>query len=121
MGIHNSDSFDIAAVEYLNPAAMALCCGGGIIRDNNPPAGRGPCVGVYRGMWKPGVAYAAGDVVYICADYEEPNSEFLWRARRTHCASEDDRPESGINWRRTWQVRLRPGQSDNLDDLDYES
>lgn len=109
---------DLAAVEYLNPAALAMCCRSGIPNDNNPAPGRTPCVGVYRGMWKPGVAYATGDVVYICADYEEPNSENLWRARRTHCAAEDDRPESGVNWRRTWQVRLRPGQSDNLDDLD---
>lgn len=108
---------DLDAVEYLNPAAMAMCCQNGLIRDTSPPAGRSRCAGTFRGMWKPGVAYAAGDVIYICSDYEEPNSENLWRALRTHCAAEEDRPESGANWRRTWQTRLRPGQTDNLDDL----
>jgi hypothetical protein len=108
---------DFAAVEYLNPAAVALCCfsqSPASQRANQPVT----CQGVYRGMWKEGIAYAKGDVIYICSDYEEPSSENLWRAVRTHCASEADRPESGVNWRRTWQVRLRPGQPDNLDDLD---
>lgn len=108
----------LTAVETLNPAALAMCCRSGILSDRNPASGSNSCTGVFRGMWKPGVAYAAGDVIYICADYEEPTSENLWRARRTHCASEEDRPESGPNWRRTWQIRLRPGQTDNLEDLE---
>lgn len=109
---------DMDAVAYLNPAAMALCCSGRTPGRERPgetqPA---DCRGVYRGMWKPGVAYARGDVVYICADYEEPSSEYLWRALRTHCADESDRPESGMDSLRTWQIRLRPGQPDHLDDL----
>lgn len=112
------EGLDLAAVEYLNPAALELCCRTGVTTDHHPVAARNGCTGVFRGMWKPGVAYAAGDVVYICADYEEPTSESLWRARRTHVGDEMDRPESGPNWRRTWTLRARPGQSDNLDDLD---
>lgn len=111
------NGIDLAAVEYLNPAALELCCRSGLMSDSNPPAGSNSCRGVFRGMWKEGVAYAAGDVVYICADFEEPTLESLWRARRTHCADEMDRPESGPNWRRTWSLRIRPGQSDTLDDL----
>lgn len=103
---------DLWQMAYLNPAALARITSG-----MNGPADTGTCRGQYRGMWAPGVAYAIGDVVYICPDYEEPSEGNLYRALRTHCAAEDDRPESGIMWPRFWQVRLRPGQSDDLDDL----
>lgn len=101
---------DMDALQYLNPAAVSLFC---------PRPGRvSACPDVFRGMWKPQVAYATGDVVYICSDYEEPSSENLWKALRTHCADEEDRPESGANWLRTWTVRLRPDQPDDLEPLD---
>jgi hypothetical protein len=115
-----AQGLDFDAVAYLNPAAMDRCCSSGVslTRTTTTAYSAATCRGVFRGMWKAGVAYALGDVVYICSDYEEPSSENLWRARRTHCAVEEDRPESGVNWARTWQVRLRPGQPDVLEDLE---
>lgn len=113
MGVHNHDSFDVLQMAYLNPAAMSRCYGSGSARGYDPAT----CRGQYRGMWQPGKAYAVGDVIYICADYEEPSEGNLYRALRTHCAAEDDRPESGVMWMRFWQVRLRPGQNDDLDEF----
>lgn len=109
-----ADGIDMDALAYLNPGAVHLFHQQMPSRTNRDRA----CPAVFRGMWKPGVAYATDDVVYICSDYEEPSEENLWRALRTHCAAEEDRPESGENWLRTWSVRLRPGQSDDLDPLD---
>lgn len=110
---------DYDTLEYLNPAALSVCTLTTRTAASFSSSLTGPaqCTGTFRGMWKPGVAYARGDVVYICADYEEPTDENLWKAMRTHCAAEEDRPESGVNWRRTWQIRIRPGQPDHLDDL----
>jgi len=111
---------DYDALEYLNPAALSVCTlsSPATAAQDGYPLRSASCTGVFRGMWKAGVAYARGDVIYVCADYEEPTQENLWKALRTHCASEEDRPESGVNWRRTWQIRIRPGQPDHLDDLD---
>lgn len=110
---------DFDAVAYLNPAVLDMCCSSGLtVRRTGVAYSSSTCRGTFRGMWKPGVAYAVGDVVYICSDYEEPSSEYLWRARRTHCAADEDRPESGVNASRTWQIRLRPGQPDVLEDLE---
>lgn len=113
-----AQGLDFEAVAYLNPAVLDMCCNSGLTVRRSTAVSRSTCRGVFRGMWKPGVAYATGDVVYVCSDYAEPSSENLWRARRTHCAAEEDRPESGENWSRTWQVRLRPGQPDVLEDLE---
>lgn len=110
--------YDPEEMAYLNPAAAAMCCSDQVPGRDKPGMTRpGDCRGQYRGMWKPNVAYARGDVVYTCPDYEQPSAENLWRATRTHCATEDDRPESGIHWMQTWQVRLQPGQPDNLDEF----
>jgi len=105
-----ADGIDMDALSYLNPAAVHLFHQQTRSRSNRAPS----CPDIFRGMWKPGVAYAVGDVVYICSDYEEPSQENLWRSLRTHCAAEEDRPESGENWLRTWAVRLKPDQTDDL-------
>lgn len=97
----------------MNDAWNAMCCGQRRA-DAIPASEIRRCRGVYRGMWMQGEAYAAGDVVFICEEYEMPGSGSLYLALRTHCASLEDRPEYGMEWPTTWRIRLKPGQVDDL-------